>query len=468
MTRSTLAGLALFHLMLSLLIPASASADLIRTYAGNGVGSYSGDGGPATEASLYYPQKAAPDSFGNLFIADSTNVRVRKVDVNGVITTVAGNGTYSYYGPNGDGGPATEAPLADTMDVAVDRFGNIYIAGYNDQRIRKVDTNGIITTVAGNGTYGFSGDGGPATEANLAVPSGVAVDNAGNIYIADYLNARIRKVDVDGIITTVAGNGTFGYSGDGGPATQASLYGAYDVAVDNIGNIYIADVSAIRVRKVDVNGLITTVAGNGTGGYSGDGGPATEAGLDNPYGVSVDDRGNIYISASPGGRIRKVNANGIITTVAGNGGAGYSGDGGPATQATLGFPTGAEADSLGNLYIADSHNHRIRRVSQFPEVISNVPADGAVNVPLNQTITITFSEDILVIAPESNILLYDQKRFLPVGRTLSVNGNTLIVTPVGLTKNTSYSVTIPSFSIQDMDGNEMNADEIFFFTTVKK
>jgi sugar lactone lactonase YvrE len=219
------------------------------------------------------------------------------------ITTIAGTGG---YGGSGDGGPATSAQLWDPRGVAVDSDGNIYIADPGNYRIRKVDSSGNITTFAGNGTPGYSGDGESATSAQLNNPNGIAVDSLGNIYIADQYNYRIRKVDSDGKITTIAGNGTPGYSGDGGPATSAQLYNPSGVAVDSDGNIYIADNNNYRVRKVDSSGKITTFAGTGTAGYSGDGGPATLAQLNWPYGVAVDSVGNIYIADRSNNRIRKV------------------------------------------------------------------------------------------------------------------------------------------------------------------
>jgi len=333
---------------------------IISTVAGNGTAGYSGDGGPAASAELSYPYSVAVDSAGTFYIADNNN-SVRKVNASGVISTLAGNGTAGY---SGDGGPATSARLSGPAGVAVDGAGNLYIADQSNQRIRKVTAaTGIITTVAGNGTAGYSGDGGPATSAELNFPAGVAVDSAGNLYIADYNNSVIRKVNTSGIMTTVAGNGTGGYSGDSGPATSAELYLPIGVAVDGTGNLYIADTGNQRIRKVDASGIITTVAGNGTAGYSGDGGLAISAQLDRPTSAAVDSAGNLYIADTGNQRIRKVNASGIITTVAGNGTFGYSGDGGAATSAEFYDPDGVAVDSAGNLYIADANNQRIRKVN---------------------------------------------------------------------------------------------------------
>ncbi len=366
--------------------PASSQTYTIYTVAGNGVGGYNGDNGPATSAQLYHPVGVAVDSGGNLYIADYNNSRIRKVS-NGVITTVAGNGTLGY---SGDNGPAASAQLSSPQGVAVDSAGNLYIADVGNNRIRNV-ANGVITTVAGTGpTYpggGFSGDGGPATSAQLYGPVGVAVDSAGNLYIADLYNNRIRNV-ANGVITTVAGSATLDYSGDNGPATSAGLSGPQGVAVDSAGNLYIADYNDSRIRKV-ANGVITTVAGNGKPGYGGDNGSATSAGLYFPNGVAVDTAGNLYIADSNTQRIRKV-ANGVITTVAGNGTVGYSGDNGPATSAQLYYPMGVAVDSAGNIYIADDYNSRIRILtpcaySVGPTVLQAPASGGTLTVGIQTT-----------------------------------------------------------------------------------
>src|SRR5439155_1238793 len=247
--------------------------------AGNSSYGFSGDGGTATSAQLAQPSGIAVDTAGNLYVADTRNQRVRKVTAGGVISTVAGNGTFGF---SGDGGPATSAQLSTPDDVAVDAAGNLYVPDLGGQRVRKVTPSGVISTVAGNGTHGFSGDGGPATSAQLAFfsgGSGVAVDVAGNLYISDNGNNRVRKVTADGVISTVAGNGTFGFSGDEGPATSAQLNFPLGVAVDSAGNLYIADSDNTRRRKVTAGGVISTVAGNGTSGFSGGQGPATSAQL---------------------------------------------------------------------------------------------------------------------------------------------------------------------------------------------
>jgi uncharacterized protein (TIGR03437 family) len=347
---------------------------IITTVAGTGSYSFSGDGGPATSAQLYNPYGVAVDGSGNIYIGDCLNNRVRKVSSSGIITTVAGTGSPGF---SGDGGPATSAQLYNPYGMVVDGSGNLYIADSSNNRIRKISSTGIISTVAGNGGAGYAGDGGPATSAQLYNPLGVAVDGSGNIYIGDSTNNRVRKVSSSGIITTVAGTGSAGFSGDSGPATGAQLYNPCGVAVDGSGNLYIVDGSNQRIRKVSSNGIITTVAGTGSAGFSGDGGPATGAKLSFPSGVAVDGSGNIYIGDSTNNRVRKVSPSGIITTVAGTGSPGFSGDGGPATSAQLFWPDGVVVDGSGNIYIADEGNDRIRLVQTAK--IPQIGSGGIVN-----------------------------------------------------------------------------------------
>jgi len=312
------------------------SSGTIATFAGNGTGGYSGDAGAAASAELRNPYTVALDSSGNLYIADTSNNVIRMVNTSGIITTVAGNGLEGY---SGDGGPATSAQIFNPAGVAVDSFGNLFIADTRENRIRMVNTSGIISTVAGNGAVGSGGDGGPATSAQLYHPAGIAVDGSGNLYIADSNNQRIRKVNASGIITTIAGNGVVGYNCNNGVATSLGLHDPTGVAVDGSGNLYIADSGNQCVRKVNSSGAMTTVAGNGVASYSGDGGPAASAGLSSPTGVAVDASGNLYIADYVNNRIRVVSS-GTITTVAGNGTAGFSGDGGSAVSAQLYNPTG--------------------------------------------------------------------------------------------------------------------------------
>jgi uncharacterized protein (TIGR03437 family) len=329
--------------------------------AGGARGGYSGDGGPAVNAQMNGAFGVAVDAAGNVFIADFGNNRVRKVSVNGTISTVAGTGQVGF-GFSGDGGPAIAAQLDHPSAVAVDGAGNLFIADTSNFRIRKVAIDGTITTVAGNGR-GYGGDGGSAVNAQLANPQGIAIDSSGNLFIADVRNNRVRKVDASGIITTVAGNGQQGYSGDGATAVNAQLNRPQSVVVDAAGNLFIADSCNTRIRKVTPAGLITTIAGTGQAGYSGDGGSASSAQLNVPSAITLDAAGNLLIADNNNSRIRKMTPAGSMTTVAGNGQYGYSGDSGPSTSAQLFNPYGVAIDAAGNLLIADSGNNNVRKVS---------------------------------------------------------------------------------------------------------
>jgi hypothetical protein len=335
----------------------------ITTIAGNGTAGYSGDGGTATKASLWYPTGVAVDTVGNAYTFDAGSLHMRKVTGGGTITTFAGNGSPRYAG---DGGPATGAQLLPT-GVAVDLAGNVYVSEgqYSPlnpiDRVRKISPNGVITTYAGNNQIGFLGDGGPATKAELYFPEGLASDTLGDLYIADTQNHRVRKVTPDGTITTVAGNGVRGYSGDSGPAISAELGDANSIAgsglaLDSASGVYIFDASNYRIRKVALDGTITTIAGNGTRGYSGDGGPATAAQIDAGYSLAVDSAGGIYFQAPPCS-VRKVTRDGTISTVAGNGKCNFgrldNGDGGPATAARLSSYVSVAVGTDDLLYIGD-------------------------------------------------------------------------------------------------------------------
>ena len=347
----------------------------ISTVAGNTFRpGFSGDGGPATAALLGGVFGLAVDSSGNLFLADVGNRRVRKVSTDGVITTVAGSGE---PGVGGDGGPATEAQLGFVSGLAVDDSGNLYIADLEHHRVRRVDAEGMISTVAGDGRGGYNGDGIPATEAHLLHPRGLAVDRAGNLYIADAFNHRVRRVDSMGMIATVVGIGDWGFEGEGGPALEANLRRPEALAVDALDNLYVGDGLNHRVRKVDSTGAITTVAGSGDWGFDGDGGPALSARLSIPKGLVVDGYGNLYITNEDDHRVRMVSASGVITTVAGAHEAGFGGDGGLATRAKLSAPVGLAMDLRGNLYIADRDNHRVRMVNPAG-VITTVAGTGQI------------------------------------------------------------------------------------------
>ena len=309
---------------------------------------------------------------------------------NGTITTIAGNGAAGF---GGDGASAAGAQLNTPTGVAVDKSGNIYIADSGNHRVRKIASDGSISTFAGNGAPGFAGDGGAASSAQLYTPFGLAVDASGNLYIAELGNNRVRKVSTAGTITTVAGNGTTAFSGDGGQAVNAQLNYPQAVAVDAAGNIYIADTLNFRVRLVTAGGLIATIAGNGVAGYSGDLGPAAAAQISSPTGVAVDSAGSLYISDGAT-RVRKVYSNGVIETIAGNGAVGYSGDGGAAPNAQIDAPGGLAVDSSGNVYFADTANNAVRMLQPSPSGI-NVAA-----------VTSAASNLVGAVAPGEVVVLY--------------------------------------------------------------
>ena len=368
------------------LLSCNAFAQIITTVAGMGPASgYSGDNGPATAAKLNTPLATKVDFHGNVFFSDYNNNVVRKIEAGGIITTIAGNSTAGY---SGDGSAATAAMLNHPNNLAFDKHGNLFVADESNNVIRKVDTLGIITTVAGNNVAGYNGDNIPATAAMLNQPTGVAFDSLGNLYIADVQNARVRMVATSGIITTIAGTGVLGFGGDNGPATAAMIDGIITLNFNNIGELYAVDQSNYRVRKIS-GGIITTVAGNGSSGYSGDSGPATAAGLF-PTTTAFDKSGNLVICDAFNNRIRIVNNTGIISTIAGNATNGYFGDGGPATAAELNIPSGVTFDVCNNLYFCDQGNNVIRKITYF----TGMPAiSGPMTVGTGWSINLSISID---------------------------------------------------------------------------
>lgn len=341
----------------------TAGEGIIRTVVGTGARRSSGDGGPATEAEIQYPIDLAFDGQGNLYVLEHGNPpSVRKVDADGQITSVVGPGA------PGEAGHLRLATTFSPSGLAVDLEGNVYIGGGDGpdfkNRVIRVDTRGGVTTVAGTGERGYSGDGGPATEAALTGVWDVALDVEGNLYIAG--SNRIRKVNVDGVITTIVGTWPRGFSGDGGPAVEAQTSGITGVATDASGNVYFIDYRNRRIRRIGSDGIITTIAGGGktqgNGCFFGDGVPATQAVLCGPEHLSVDGSGNVFIADTSNHRIRMIDTRGIITTVAGSGVDSYSGDGGPATEASLSEPSSVAIGPDGAIYIADSGNDRIRKV----------------------------------------------------------------------------------------------------------
>jgi sugar lactone lactonase YvrE len=349
---------------------------VITPIAGNGSRYYLGDGGSAIAAQLVQPQGLAVDANG-IYVADRAEMRVRKISSAAAISTLAGTSGLSAAG------------------VAVDAGGNFYVADAVGNQVLKIDVNGVRTLIAGSGVGGFAGDNGPAQVAQLNQPTGVAVDAQGNVYIADTGNNRVRKVSftsgiVVGLITTLAGNGTPGYGGDNSPSTVALVNQPTGVAVDNGGNVYIADTGNNRVRKITSAGIITTVAGNGANAYSGDAGTATAAGIPTPHGVAVDTQGALYITDSSG-RVRKVSTSGVIITIAGNGTNGYSGDGGPATAGQLSMPWGIVVSANGYVYVSDVGEGAVRQLSPLttstPMIVTTSLSSGTVGTPFAQALT---------------------------------------------------------------------------------
>jgi sugar lactone lactonase YvrE len=419
---------------------------VVTAIAGTNKAGFTGDGGAATNAQLDSPSGIVRDSKGNVYVADTNNNRVRKIDPDGIITTVAGTGVQGF---SGDKGPATSARLATPIGLAIDGVGNLYIADYGNNRVRRVDANGVITTVGGSGVAG-PGPGRVATKVKLSAPEGLAVDDRGNLYLSEFLHARVDRVSRDGRLMVVAGTGIAGYSGDGGRAVSAQLSNPAGLAFDSHGNLLISDYGNRVIRTIDTAGVIRTmrksvtarlqdpvglasrgddlyvadagnarilrirgsgppsvlasdvhpayllidgpgrlvmsdffdnrikqidishtgrrgaisrIAGTAKAGFSGDSGPATKARLNVPYGLAMDARGNLYFSDRKNNRVRRIDRRGVVTTVAGTGVPGFSGDGGPARAAKLRSPVGLAIDAAGNLYIADSGNNRVRRVT---------------------------------------------------------------------------------------------------------
>lgn len=377
-----------------------ARAQIISTVAGNGTYGYMGDLAPATAAEIASPTGVAFDSVGNYFFADFGNHCVRKVSVGGIITTICGNGT---SGVSGDGGPASAALLYNPCDVAFDAAGNLYIADQNNYRIRKISsTTGYISTYAGGGGTVPTEAGIPATSANI-FPAGICLDAAGNVYIADGLRNKVFKITPAGMAYSIAGTGIGGYGGDGGPATAAKLFSPPTVALDAAGNIYIADNGNGCIRKIDGAGNISTVVGTpGTLGYGGDNGPATSAVLNRPNYLIFDASGNMFISDGINNRVRKVNTAGTITTFAGTGVGAFFGDGGPASAAQISYPRGLQIAATGDFYICDAGNNRVRKVT------SNNSRPQFIH---GSSVSMTICENAAATSMDSLLAIFDADTF---------------------------------------------------------
>ncbi len=361
----------IYSFLLAVMPNAVQAQGIVTSIAGNGITQYIGDGYPATAYSLGDPSGICMDKRGDLIISEFAGQRLRRLR-HDTLSTIGGNSTAIT---GGDGGPVAMATFNYPTGVVSDTAGNLYVTEFVGDVVRKIDaTTGAISTVCGTGSGGFSGDGGPAIAATLETPGGAVVDLQGNIYIPDFGNQRIRKVTAaTGHITTIAGTGTAGYSGDGGIASAAQISYPNALCLDVHGDLYFSDYGNRVIRKIDVStGIITTVAGTGTLGYTGDGGPATLATLGATNGLCTDGAGTLYISDRGNNVIRAVNTEGKIFTIAGNGYYGYSGDGSFATYATFNQPHGVFVDNLGYLYICDGGNSVIRKVSPGITAVTNV------------------------------------------------------------------------------------------------
>jgi len=406
-------------------------AQTITTIAGGGSGGGVdgwGDGLPASNAIFGNFCGIAFDRSGNLFIGDKDHNIVRKIDaVTGIISVVAGNGTLGY---NGDSILAANAQLNSPGWLAFDAGDNLYISDRANHRIRRVDNNGIITTYAGNGIAAFSGDTGYSKLASLNSPQGICFDKYGALYIADGGNQRIRKVDAGGIIITIAGTGVSGFSGDSGPAINAQLGGIYGICTDTAGNIFVADWNNRRIRKIDkTTGVVMSVSGNGDSFYSTDNVDADSTGSD-PFDVFADNIGNIFIADFTNNRIRKIDVTGIIHTIAGSGIGGFGGDGGNADTAKLYRPAGVTMDSCNNLYIADNQNKRIRKVALnpncFPATVNEVNSTSSISIypnPTKEQLTIIGSSSIKYISILNTLgqILIEQNRYSSKEAILNVS-----------------------------------------------
>lgn len=395
--------------------------------AGESTSGFSGDGGPAIDAQLRTPYGLAVDAAGNVYISDYGNHRIRKVDTAGIITTVAGNGDVGF---SGDENAAINARLWHPCGINFDKAGNLYIADSGNHRIRKVTPEGVITTVVGYVAGGFSGDEDSALAAQVLYPTDVVFDSKGSMYIADSGNNRIRRVTPEGIMKTFAGTGSYTFGGDGGAATSAQFRTPIGIAVDASDNVYVSDYTNHRIRRIASGGTITTIAGSAEAGFSGDNGQGTSAKLYFPRGIAVDASGNITFADLYNQRIRRITSAGNISTIAGNGLFGFGGDGGSAFSAQLNQPSAAVKDASGNLWIADTGNHRLRKIS--PDgVVSTALGDGNANAS-----GLSFPA-ALAIDPTGNLFIADTgnnriRQVAPDGGVTNLSITPALRNPAGL------------------------------------
>lgn len=422
-------GLQLY-IFFFLFIGFNSNGQIITTVAGDGTYGYTGDGGVATVAELYFPSSVNVDLEGNIYICDWGNNNIRKVDTLGIISTIAGTGASGF---SGDGGQATVAELYTPTGVSVDFSGNILTTDYGNERIRKINTLGIINTICGNGIRGYSGDGGNASLAELNLSADITTDILGNIYISDDGNFRVRKISGNGVINTIAGGGSQ-FPVTGLSSTSVQISNTEGIAVDSYGNLFLADWGNALAYKFDTLGLVTIIAGTGSGGYSGDGGPASSAQLAAPNGVAIDAAGNIYIADTGNGVVRKINTLGIISTFAG-GGSNYPGDGGLATLADINDPVRVATDWSGNVYIAEHAGARVQKV-----IVPCIPPTIDLSIPTNS------------VCPGETVILRPhgagKYNWMPgniVSSVLSINPTTSIV--YTLTASTGTCSTIQAIPI---------------------
>ncbi|MGC8761078.1 MAG: SMP-30/gluconolactonase/LRE family protein [Bryobacteraceae bacterium] len=451
-----------FFLVVAAQIPAGECSAGIETVAGR---SGLGDGGPAVDALLREPAAVLFDREGNLYISDTFHHRIRKVAPNGMVSTVAGTGNPGW---GGDGGPAIYGSLSYPSALAIDPAGNLYVVEPFAQRIRKVSADGKLTTLAGTGQFGFEGDGGPALKARFNGPDGIAADREGNVYVSDSYNHRIRRIDPDGRITTIAGTGDGGYGGDGGPATAAMLNYPGALAVDNAGNLFVADTLNQRVRRIDRSGIIETVVGNGSFGYPRNGELALEAAIPYVKGLAFDGAGNLYLSFPSDGRIRMVNRDGQMWTLAGDGSFGFNGDGMLPLATQLALPGGIAVDRMGSLYVADRLNDRVRKIVPYRSVTTvagrgaaGFAGDGGPAAEAKLS-----SPEALALGPDGTLHVSDRdnhrlRAILPDGKIQTEAGNGQMFPRMETAPARLAPLAYPTGLVVDARGNALIASRLY-------